>query len=100
MISKKKVTEIEAVLQYAISDEFKLKDAMTSIKSILNYSDDKPHYDKAYYEKKKQKLAEQGQSTWSEYQKRYYQEHREEMNQKRNEYRRLAKLKAQEPTDA
>lgn len=84
MLSHKKYQEIvEGFLECGIDNDT-LDKLLTVIKNTFNYSEDQHTYKPAYYEKVKEK-RKQGDTTWNDYQRRYHQLHRDQINQKRRE---------------
>ena len=96
MLSHVKYQKIAAGFTEYVSDPDTLEKLLGVIKAVTNYSEDTKTYNRTYYENTKAKRKASGQSSWTDYRKRYYEQHKEEINKKRYELQKKARQPVKE----
>lgn len=94
MLSHKKYNELATRFAECVTDEDTMERLLEAVKIVLNYSPDKSTYNRATYEKVKQRRQETGDTSWAEYNRRYYHEHKADLNKKRLEHYHKTKANA------
>lgn len=86
-MSRSRYQEIEERVEDALNTEAKEK-VMSIIRDVMKFNPEHDHYQHI-----KAKLTEQGNNTYTSYQKTYYERHKEELSRKRAErYRQKKEL--------
>jgi hypothetical protein len=96
VITKKRYTEFAQYLIGAIGDESITLNALDKFQEIFKYDPAKPSYNpetaKKTYQRLKEKAQEQGTSLYKlKGQDAFYERHKDVLNQKRSEHRRIKK---------
>ena len=85
MLSHTKYNQLASGFAECGVDSDAVERLLNVVKTVLNYSEEKKTYKRAYYDNLKAKREATGQTAWTEYRQKYYQEHKEEINKKRSE---------------
>jgi hypothetical protein len=93
MLSHKKYQEIASGFANCVPDEKLMEELLQVIKGVFNYSEDKTTYNRSDYDKLKQRRAANGETSWTDYRKKYYEDHKEELKEKRRMYYHQKKQK-------
>lgn len=102
MLSHKRYQQLVTGISDLVPDDELLQAITEVIKDVMNYSEDQAtKYNRAYYEKVKEKRRAGDTSSWNDYQRQYYHQHRDEVNQRRRElYARARQQQAAHAEDA
>lgn len=93
-LSHSRYAALKTDISALVTDVDLLEKILGSIRLRCDYNETASTYNRVVYEKRKEKMRQEGKSMYSSYQRDYYTKNKEELNRKRVESWRIAKEQA------